>query len=180
MGRRCIRMDVTDGPNIVALYQEGLSLAWIARYTGRHDGSIIVYLQRCGEWSREKAPVIDTARAIQQLRLGYSQVAVAARLGCSVDGLRRAVRAADYPRQQTDLTEAERENIQALYRAGVPWRRIVAETGRGYGSVVKALAGEPRRGWPRGRSREHIWSRQRRREREMFEAARAARSNQGD
>lgn len=173
-------MDCTDGPNIIALYQEGLPPALISRYTGRHDRSIIRYLQAAGEWSREKAADIDTARAIKELRLGYSQVDVAERLGCSVDGMRRAVRAANYPRQQTDLTEAERENIRSLYRAGVTWRRIVAETGRGYGSVVKALAGVPRRGWPRGRSREHIWSRQRRREREMFEAARAARSNRDD
>jgi hypothetical protein len=160
MNRRCIPMACTDGPNIIALYGEGVPVGWIARYTGRPAGSIIQFLQRHEEWSREKAVEIDTARA-RRLLIGRSFVAVAEMMGCSVDGLRRAVRAAGEPRRYTDMSEEEKEQIRGMYLAGVPWRRIRATTGRSQGCIMKALQGVPRRGWVRGRSWDHPWHKER-------------------
>lgn len=176
-GRRCIPMACTDGPNIVALYREGVPLVWISRYTGRPDGSIIQHLQRQGEWAREKAPEIDVTQAKRLLSRGYTFVAVAERLGCSVDGLRRAVRQAGYPRRYTDLTEEEAVRIREMYVAGVSWRRIRTVTGRSQGCVMKALRGVPRRGWVRGRRWDHPWHKERtveierRKQRERLEDA---------
>ena len=158
--RRCIPMDSTDGPNVVALWEEGVPVTWVARYTGRPVGSVIGYLQRRGVWAREKAPEIDAERAMALLA-GRTFVAVAERLGCTEDGLRRAVRRAGLPRRYTDMTEEEAARIREMYADGVPWRQIRKASGRSASCVLKALEGVPRRGHGRRRTWAHPWHRER-------------------
>lgn len=130
-------LDGLDGPNVLALYEEGLPMTVIAEVTGRPWASIWYWLTANGH--HLPSPHVDVRRVLDWYERGVPVKVISARLGISINQIHYHARKAGLRRAKLPVSDEERARMVALYRGGRNLMEIGRTTGRSVSSVRKML-----------------------------------------
>lgn len=119
-------LDGLDGPNVLALYEEGLPLTVIAEATGRRVSVVQAWLVRRGHHEPVGRP--DRQRVEGWYARGQPVEVIADRLGVSKSFVHQVARRAGMRRAPRPPTPEEQDRIVELYLAGGNIRRIALAT----------------------------------------------------
>lgn len=157
-------LDGLDGPNVLALFEEGLPLLWVARYTGRRLSTVQAWLIRRGHHEpRRRQPM---TRRAALYAAGVPIEGIMERLRLSRSAVYRGARTTGLRRAPAPVGDEERERMVALYAEKRPILGIACAVGRSRRCVVLQLqrAGvyEPARSAATraGRPADHPWHRE--------------------
>lgn len=130
-------LDGLDGPNVLALYEEGLPLTVIAAATGRPWGSIWCWLTANDH--HLPARRVDARRVVDWYRRGVPIRTISDRLGISVEQIHYHRRQAGLRRAAWPVSGEERQRMVALYQEGLNLMEIGRMMGRAASTVKKML-----------------------------------------